>query len=515
MSQILTRARRERRPPLAPDQAVRPLTDRGAASARRPPGRISIVIDSDSDYSDESMHRMEEETNALTSSSLAAIPPVPHPFPLGGVSLLERTPDHGELVYPPQTNEAFQALLGVANDMGFHYQAPENEEENEEQTSQSESDEEESLPTWRQETPPPMTTAPAELRTDAMLLVNVRLKQGFHKHAVLRTLLPQSALGAYECFVTSAEVGVSSMVSILNTMDDDVIMLGTSRKPIPMDEKRTHENLMAGYKELGRLSDLDPSVELKPVIDCDERRLLAQVQEVPDSMPIFVIYVWTDDSEYELPSFQAPFADREHTSKAKPFIDVLYMNLFQDLVLSTPAAHSTFTLIMFVRIVLEACQKLGINCARRISLTGTAGPHRLCAKDVVKAFCQADNQTSYLKVKTFGNHRGWFFRAEQVFETLSSLYPNISQIPDDLTDEKLLTNFCKDLLKTPLSNARQLLPRAYGQMTDFVGLLTRLEERYGIAKKEKKKGNSGRTGGLSRWNERGGNELDVLDEDIE
>jgi hypothetical protein len=68
MSQILTRARRERRPPLAPDQAVRPLTDRGPASARRPPGRISIVIDSDSDYSDESTHRMEEETNALTSS---------------------------------------------------------------------------------------------------------------------------------------------------------------------------------------------------------------------------------------------------------------------------------------------------------------------------------------------------------------------------------------------------------------------------------------------------------------
>ncbi|KAM6495103.1 hypothetical protein JOM56_009726 [Amanita muscaria] len=282
MSQILTRTRRERRPPLAPDQAVRPLTDRGPASARRPPGRISIVIDSDSDYSDESTPRMEEETNALSSSSsVAAIPEVPRPFPLGGVSLLERTPDHGELIYPPQTNEAFQALLGVANDMGFHYKAPENGEETEEQTAQSESDEEESLPTWRQETPPPTTTAPAELRTDAMLLVNVRLKQGFHKHAVLRTLLPQSALGAYECFVTSAEVGVSN------------------------------------------------------------------------------------------------------------------------------------------------------------------------------------------------------------------------------------------LLKTPLSNARQLSPRAYGQMTDFVGLLARLEERYGLAKKEKKKGNTGRTGGSSRWNERGGIKPDALEEDID
>ncbi|KAM6492369.1 hypothetical protein JOM56_012093 [Amanita muscaria] len=478
MSQILTRTRRERRPPLAPDQAVQPLTDRGPASARRPPGRISIVIDSDSDYSDESTHRMEEETNALTSSSsVAAIPAVPRPFPLGGVSLLERTPDHGELVYPPQTNEAFQALLGVANDMGFHYKAPENEEEPEEQTSQSESDEEESLPTWRQETPPPTTTAPAELRTDAMLLVNVRLKQGFHKHAVLRTLLPQSALGAYECFVTSAEVGVSSMVSILNTMDNEVIMLATSHKPILMDEKRTHENLMAGYKELGRLSDLDPSVKLKPVIDCDERRLLAQVQEVADSMPIFVIYIWMDDSEYELPSFQVPFADQEQASKASLFIDVMYMNLFQDLVLSTPAAHSTFI------------------------LTGTAGPHRLCAEDVIKAFCRADNHTSYLQVKMFANHRGWFFRAEQLFDTLSRLYPNITQIPDDLTDEKLLTNFCKDL--------------AYGQMTDFVGLLARLEERYGLAKKEKKKGNTGRTGGSSRWNERGGIEPDALEEDID
>lgn len=228
-----------------------------------------------------------------------------------------------------------------------------------------------------------------------------------------------------------------------------------------------------------------------------------------------LIFIDIQDSEYELPSFQAPFADQGQTLKAKPFIDVLYMNLFQDLVLSTPAAHSTFTLIMFVRIVLEACQKLGINCGRRISLTSTAGPHRLCAEDVVKAFCRADNQTSYLQVKTFGNHRGWFFRAEQLFETLSSLYPNISQIPDDLTDEKLLTNFCKDLLKTPLSNARQLSPRAYGQLTDFVGLLARLEERYGIAKKEKKKGNTGRAGGSSRWNERGGIEPDALEEDIE
>jgi hypothetical protein len=221
------------------------------------------------------------------------------------------------------------------------------------------------------------------------------------------------------------------------------------------------------------------------------------------------------DSEYELPSFQTPFADQEQASKASPFIDVVYMNLFQDLVLSTPAAHSTFTLIIFVRIVLEACRKLGINCGRRISLTGTAGPHRLCAEDVVKAFCRADNHTSYLQVKTFANHRGWFFRAEQLFDTLSRLYPNITQIPDDLTDEKLLTNFCKDLLKTPLSNARQLSPRAYGQMTDFVGLLARLEERYGLAKKEKKKGNTGRTGGSSRWNERGGIEPDALEEDID
>jgi hypothetical protein len=191
------------------------------------------------------------------------------------------------------------------------------------------------------------------------------------------------------------------------------------------------------------------------------------------------------------------------------------MHLFQDLVLSTPAAHSTFTLIVFVRIVLEACRKLGINCARRISLTDTAGPHHLCAEDVVKVFCRADNKTPYLKVKTFNNHRGWFFRAEQLYETLSSLYPNLSQIPDDLTDEKLLTNFCKELLKTPLSNTQQLSPRAYGQLTDFVGLLGRLEERYGIAKKEKKKGNTGRMAGSSRWNERGATEPDALDKDIE
>jgi hypothetical protein len=90
---------------------------------------------------------------------------------------------------------------------------------------------------------------------------------------------------------------VSSIVSLLVTLDDEDVMLATSRKPIPMDERRTYQDVMMGYTELGRLSDLDRSVDLKPVFACHEQRQLAQIQEVPDCMPIFVIYIWSDVSD--------------------------------------------------------------------------------------------------------------------------------------------------------------------------------------------------------------------------
>jgi hypothetical protein len=191
-------------------------------------------------------------------------------------------------------------------------------------------------------------------------------------------------------------------------------------------------------------------------------------------------------------------AIQREASKATPFIDGVYFNLFQDLIMTTAANHTTFTSIIFVRIVFEACRKLGINCARRISLADPSGPHLLCAEDVIKAFCRADNKTPHLKVKTFANHRGWYFRAEQLYETLSHVYPNLSQIPDALTDEKLFSKYCKDLLKTPLTNARDLSTKTYGQLKLFQNLLYRLEDKYGIARNEKSKRNKGRS---SRRNE--------------
>jgi hypothetical protein len=203
-------------------------------------------------------------------------------------------------------------------------------------------------------------------------------------------------------------------------------------------------------------------------------------------------------------------AVRNATSKAATLIDRLYKDLFQDLVLHTPAAHSTFTGIIFVRIVLEVCQQLGINCARRVGLMEAAGPHHLCAADVVSSF-RRDEHKVYLQPKTFSNHRGWYFRVEQLYDTLASVYPNISLIPDNLTDEKLMVNFTKDLLKTPLTETCELSPRVYGQMTDFVDRLKSLEKRYGLAKKDKHKERSGRAS-TSRRKEREAEESDNEDE---
>ena len=220
--------------------------------------------------------------------------------------------------------------------------------------------------------------------------------------------------------------------------------------------------------------------------------------------------VTSQECEDELPSIYPPIAVRNPTSKAATLIDPLYKNLFQELVLHTPAAHSTFTGIVFVRIVLEVCRNLGINCARRVSLTEVEGPHHLCAADVISSF-RRDEHRVYLKVKTFNNHRGWYFRIEQLCETLASVYPNISLIPDNLTDEKIMMKFTKELLKTPLTDTRQLSPRVYGQMTDFVQRLKSLEKLYGLAKKDKQKEKTGRAS-TSRRKERDGEESDDVDE---
>ena len=218
---------------------------------------------------------------------------------MGSISGDEEDLAYGSVVHPPQTTQALQALLGAVHDMGFQFKASENEEvlplrnycEPEAPLSRPPS------PFIRPETPPPMTTfdgGQVEEQRKGVLLINARLNCGLYKHTLLRTYLPSSALGAYESLLDLPEVAVSNIVSALRTMDDDEIMLATSRKPLPMDESRTYEDLMAGYTELGRLSDLDCSVQLKPVIDCEERRQLAEVHEVPQGTPIFVLYLWSD-----------------------------------------------------------------------------------------------------------------------------------------------------------------------------------------------------------------------------
>jgi hypothetical protein len=69
----MSRTLRERRAPLAPDEAVRPLTERGLAQAsargtplEEIPAGAPIVIDSDSDISD---NPVAEVTNLPGSSS--------------------------------------------------------------------------------------------------------------------------------------------------------------------------------------------------------------------------------------------------------------------------------------------------------------------------------------------------------------------------------------------------------------------------------------------------------------
>ena len=146
------------------------------------------------------------------------------------------------------------------------------------------------------------------------------------------------------------------------------------------------------------------------------------------------------------------------------------------------------------------------------------GPHQLSAEDVVKAFCRDDNQTPYLQVKTFNNHRGWFFRAEQLYDTLSNAFPNPSQIPTDVRESlkaaRIHIRHSKDLLKTPLAEAQDLAPGAYGPVGVFVERMARLAGEYGMAKPKNKRIH-GQTAGSSRWQERVDTDAEPSDEDMD
>ncbi|KAM6497901.1 hypothetical protein JOM56_005849 [Amanita muscaria] len=411
----------------------------------------------------------------------------------------------GAIVCPPQTSDVFQGLLIVASEMGFMYGSPEREGHaslfnNIAQrpttppitpTSQAVIPLPFTFPSTGNEAAfrPPFFTLPSTDSLDAALLVSVCLKHGGHKHCVLRAPLPNSVLRTYRCLVQSREAAVSSIAALLQTLDDNEVQLATSRKPILMDETKTHENPMAGYVELGCLAALDRSVEFKPAVDCDERWQLIEMQDITIGTPIYVLYIWSSENEGTLPVLWGPGALHNpngdiaaQANAAVLLIESPYIALFNELIINAPTAKSTFTLIIFVCIVIEACRTLQVKCARRTGLFTVSGRHQLNAANVVLAFRRQDN-TAYLQPKTFHNHRGWFFRAETLYETLLQAYPHHSQMSDQLIKERTMMDWLGDLLQTPLSEARQLRPFVYGTMSDFLKKLETLEQRNNISRK--------------------------------
>ncbi|KAM6491991.1 hypothetical protein JOM56_012629 [Amanita muscaria] len=402
----------------------------------------------------------------------------------------------GAITCPPPTSDAFQGLLIVANEMGFMYGSPEREGRVSlfNDTAQRPitppitptSHTVMSLPFNQPEvssTPLFFTLPSADNWSDAALLVSVCLKCGSYKHSVLRTPLPKSVLGTYGCLVQSTEAAVSSITSLLRTLDGHEVWLATSRKPILMDGKKYHESPMAGYIELGCLTALDLSVEFRPAVDCDERRQLMEMQDITVGTPIYILYIWSSESERASPVLWGPSALGNSNVDVAAQVDVAallmeeqYMALFNELIIDAPTAQSTFTMIIFVRIVMEACQTLRVKCTRGAGLYLVSGRHQLSAAQVILAFRRQDNMP-YLQPKTFLNHRGWFFRAETLHETLLKTYPRHSQMSNRLTKERTMIDWLGDLLQTPLSEARHLRPFVYGSMSEFHKKLDTLERQ--------------------------------------
>ncbi|KAM6495114.1 hypothetical protein JOM56_009737 [Amanita muscaria] len=302
----------ERRTTLPPDEAVLPLIVCGGGTLARTivqpssrPNRSQTGSDSDYEPTDASSTTGSERGSVAMADDHGTQP---------GSSLFSRsnTPDinvsdgnrgglpcfvaaeslTGAITCPPPTSDAFQGLLIVANEMGF---------------------------------------------------------------IVLCTPLPKSVLGTYGCLVQSTEAAVSSITSLLQTLDGHEVWLATSRKPILMDGKKYHESPMAGYIELGCLTALDRSVEFRPAVDCDERRQLMEMQDITIGTPIYILYIWSSESERASPVLWGPSALGNSNIDVAAQVDVAallmeeqHMALFNELIIDAPTAQSTFTMIIFM-----------------------------------------------------------------------------------------------------------------------------------------------------------------------
>ena len=141
-----------------------------------------------------------------------------------------------------------------------------------------------------------------------------------------------------------------------------------------------------------------------------------------------------------------------------------YQIHFQKLVLKkTGDDESAFAMVMFVRIISEICNELGIPCRRGVAVhvknAATNGNGRISIADVVEGFKHGSKP--YRSPYTFGNYRTIKLMAEVLLDHMES------ECECGLNTDNRYVTRTKELLQTPLNDALQLHAARYGKIKDF------------------------------------------------
>jgi hypothetical protein len=163
------------------------------------------------------------------------------------------------------------------------------------------------------------------------------------------------------------------------------------------------------------------------------------------------------------------------TTTDKPMLQQLleqYQVHFQKLVLKKKGDdESAFAMVMFVRIVSEICEQLWIPCRRGVvvHIKGTVGDGnaRISIADVVEGFKHGSKP--YRSPNTFGNYCTTKLNAEALLDHLETECPE--------SEGRYVTR-AKELLRTPLTNAMNLIAGRYGKIKDFEHKVKTLMIRY-------------------------------------
>ena len=145
-----------------------------------------------------------------------------------------------------------------------------------------------------------------------------------------------------------------------------------------------------------------------------------------------------------------------------------FLTYSKRLVLDQEKNSTAFTQVMYVRIVTEICQYLGMPTSHGVSIEeGTQVGDRLVSiRDVIVELKGVDGRP-YKSAKTFGNYRTWVNKATTLLSRMESEDPGLKQSHAEIQFRRHV----HDLLQTPLAEALSLNPSLYGLSSDFCNRL--------------------------------------------